>query len=175
MFDFYRDYHLLRYGFARFRFRCSKWFTNISDSESDFQAHIENHEVPLGCDPILFRGAIACAGYCPVHLGRVDLPIDERMQQYDDRSAWQRHILHYLPQYIEKCNSTHLPCPHPECSVVCDSKRNLWHHLGDIHRIPLPATDTERKANSAEDPGEVLERPPAKKQRIIINGRSGNG
>ncbi|KAH6881106.1 hypothetical protein B0T10DRAFT_531651 [Thelonectria olida] len=70
----YEAFHKKLSGFARFCFICSKWWTSKSDWLNDSQSHIDSCNVPFRCDPVTFRHATACAGYCPAHLGRADLP-----------------------------------------------------------------------------------------------------
>jgi hypothetical protein len=172
VFDCYQKSHLKASGFAHFCFHCSKWFTSKLDSISDCKAHVESGDVPFRCNPVTFRKATACAGYCPVHLGRIDLPADERMTQYSDRTAWQRHISRCIPQYIKKHDANSLPCPHPLCPILCPSDRALWHHLEDVHSVAKPAAFGKRKADPADDQ-DVEDPPEIKKQYIAIKVSQG--
>ncbi|EXA32207.1 hypothetical protein FOVG_16578 [Fusarium oxysporum f. sp. pisi HDV247] len=166
----YGAFHKKSSGFARFCFICSKWWTSKSDWLNDCQSHIDSCNVPFRCDPVTFRHATACAGYCPAHLGRADLPADERMQQWTDQTAWKRHISECIPNYIkgqEDMNS--LSCPHFRCPVVCSSVQALWHHLDDVHSTPKdPAR--KRKARPYDD--QNLEEPVRKIRKFIeVSGK----
>ena len=150
-------------GFAHFCFHCSKWFTSQLESVSDCEAHIAKDDIPFRCNPVTFRQATACAGYCPVHLGRTDLPADERMTQFPDLTAWKKHISRCIPEYIEKHDANSLLCPHPLCPVSDLSVRDLWRHLEDVHSVAEPAASRKHKADPADD--QDIEDPPKIKIR----------
>uniref|UniRef100_A0A0B7KSM9 Uncharacterized protein n=1 Tax=Bionectria ochroleuca TaxID=29856 RepID=A0A0B7KSM9_BIOOC len=50
--------------------------------ENHLQAYLDSLDIPTRCNPVVFRHAIACAGYCPVHLGDTNLTPTERMKQF---------------------------------------------------------------------------------------------
>ncbi|KAK3366405.1 hypothetical protein B0H63DRAFT_456111 [Podospora didyma] len=87
VFDRYKDFHMKRSGFASFCFRCDKWRTSEPDRAADCQSHIDNNDVPFRCNPVKFRKATVCAGYCPVHLGRADFPAHQRLRQFLEQSS----------------------------------------------------------------------------------------
>jgi hypothetical protein len=98
------------------------------------QDHTENRQSPFRCDPIILRNAIACPGYCPVHLGSHEHPANHRLQQFWDQSGWQRHASVCVSAFIKsQLNNSQLQCPHSECPVVSTSPEDLWLHLADIH------------------------------------------
>jgi len=137
-------------GFAQFCFLCSCWITNQKAWLRHCQNHIDKHQVPFRCNPVFFRQAVACAGYCPIHLGRTDLPADTRMQQYLDTHAWKRHVSQCVSAYINaRVESTSIACPHPECPRSFESGQDLQNHLKDVHSIEI-FTRTKRKS-SPED------------------------
>lgn len=145
--------HHEQYGFATFCFLCSDWVTSETEWLAHCQSHIHKQEIPFRCDPITFRHATACAGYCPVHLGRGDLAADKRMQQYPDQNAWRRHIFKCIPTYIQtRPDPTHLSCPHPDCPHSSTSRDELWHHLGDIHGLPSAPVDKRKSNVDLSDP-----------------------
>ncbi len=173
VFDCYRKSHLDASGFAHFCFHCSKWFTSKQDSVSDCHAHIRKHDIPFRCNPVTFRQATACAGYCPVHLGRTDLPADERMTQYPDLTAWKKHISRCIPEYIEEHDANSLSCPHPLCPVLGLPVKDLWRHLENVHSVAEPAALGKRKADPADD--QDIEGPPEIKiRRIAVNVSQGH-
>jgi hypothetical protein len=129
------------------------------------QSHIDSCNIPSRCDPVTSRHAIAWTGYCPAHLGRTDLPADERMQQWTDQTSWKRHISECIPNNIqsqEDMNS--LSCPHFRCSVVCCSAEDLWHHLDDVHSIPK---DPARKRKARPEDNQNVEEPMRKIRKFI--------
>ncbi|KAI1293100.1 hypothetical protein F5Y03DRAFT_402698 [Xylaria venustula] len=81
-----------RYGFAMFCFRCSEWITSKAGWEFHCQGHIDRFDVPLRCDPITFRYALACAGYFPRCLRKSERPAAERMYQFTNRARWLQHV-----------------------------------------------------------------------------------
>ncbi|KAB5581217.1 hypothetical protein GE09DRAFT_1021124 [Coniochaeta sp. 2T2.1] len=82
------------HSYAKFCFipTCSTWITSETAWHAHCQDHIDKNDLPFKCDPVKFRRAVACAGYCPFHLGDRKATAAERMQSFPDRSAWQRHI-----------------------------------------------------------------------------------
>ena len=168
VFECYRDFHLSQSGFAQFCFRCSKWLTSKRNLVAHCQGHIDKGDAPLRYNPVRFRKAIACAGYCPVHLSDTSLPADERMQQFPDQSSWQRHISRCIQQYIKSCDSTFFPCPDRRCPVTCLSEGDLWYHLGDVHSTQKPVTVGKRKTCSEHHQDKAVDGPNETKKRPII-------
>lgn len=125
------------HGFAQFCFICSEWVTNNFEWVNHCAAHIETKNVPFRYDPVTFRYATACAGYCPVCIWKTNLPADERLKQYTDRSAWKRHISRCISSYTQyQDEQTNLKCPDERCPTVFPDRAALWHHLDDVHSIP---------------------------------------
>lgn len=112
---------------------CDRWVKGGSEWAIHCQRHIENRQSPFRCDPIIFRNAMVCPGYCPVHLGSQNYPASQRLQQFWDRTGWQRHISVCVSAFIKgQPDHTQLQCPHLECPVVALSPEDLWLHLEDI-------------------------------------------
>lgn len=127
--------------------------------ERHCQDHIDNEDVPSRCDPVIFRHAVACAGYCPVHLGNEGLPAHERLQQFTDRSAWRRHISRCIPK-----SPVSVSCP-LSCPMSFHSEMDLWHHLGDVHSADMPEALKKRKSCADGDdvtPGTAKKRKTSK-------------
>ncbi|KAK3935290.1 hypothetical protein QBC46DRAFT_272112, partial [Diplogelasinospora grovesii] len=74
---------------------------------------------------VTFRSAIACAGLCLIHLGREDLPPEQRMQQFPNQDSWKRYISTCILKYIETYDPTSLQCPYPRCPVTCHLETDL--------------------------------------------------
>lgn len=144
-------------GFAQFCFLCNRWETSEENWEPHCQRHIENHDVPFRCDPFTFRYGIACAGYCPVHLGDTNLAAHKRLQQYISRQDWERHISKCLEQYVTASanDMETFNCPHYRCPVACVSKEDLFKHLYETHSIPTNLKQVEG-SNSQDTPKREL-------------------
>ncbi|KAL7940599.1 hypothetical protein V8C42DRAFT_362174 [Trichoderma barbatum] len=132
----YKDEH----GFAKFCFLCSEWMTSKKEWEDHCLNHLNNErDIPLRCDPVIFRYGTACAGYCPVHLQDTTLPAHERLKQHRIKRRWEEHIAPCLADYIttQKNNSKPLFCPHLFCQTECISEEDFGLHLNDLHGINL--------------------------------------
>jgi hypothetical protein len=148
-----KDYHEKHCGFAEFCFRCSRWITSETDWEAHCQDHIDNLDMPFRCEPVTFRHAVACAGYCSGCLRKKGLPAAIRMRQFHDRTSWQRHISDCIPEYVESLDSKDsIPCPHLLCTVVLHSESDLWNHLRDIHSTHKP--DARKKRQRQQEEGD---------------------
>ncbi|TAQ83756.1 hypothetical protein B7494_g7916 [Chlorociboria aeruginascens] len=153
-----KDYHEKQSGFAEFCFRCSRWITSETDWEAHCQDHIDNLDVPFRCEPVTFRHAVACAGYCSGYLRKKWLPAAVRMRQFHDRTSWQKHISDCIPEYVESLDSKDsIPCLHLLCTVVLHSESDLWNHLGDIHSTHKPDARKKRQRQQEEGDDERAE------------------
>ncbi|KAK3935061.1 hypothetical protein QBC46DRAFT_424220 [Diplogelasinospora grovesii] len=152
-----------QHGFAKFCYLpiCSKWITSETEWHAHCQSHIDKEETPSRCNPVKFRHAVACAGYCPFDLGNKKAPAIERMQSFMDRSAWQRHIF--------LCGARYMTREKNECPLSCpgrfESESDLWHHLEDVHSTPEPQVGTKRKSSPDENREEKLQPPRTIKRR----------
>jgi hypothetical protein len=138
------------YSYAKFCFipTCSTWITSDTAWHAHCQDHIDKDDLPFKCDPVKFRRAVACAGYCPFHLGDGEATAAERMQSFPDRSAWQRHISCCSSRYFKRHGSV-IPCP-LFCQKKFPSQKDLWHHLEDVHNTPEPPAGKKRKSCAEE-------------------------
>ena len=153
-----KAYHEKPSGFAEFCFRCSRWITGEMDWEAHCQNRIDNVDVPFRCDPVIFRRAVACAGYCSGCLGKNWLPAALRMKQFPDRTSWQRYISACIPEYVKSLDSKDsIPCPHLLCPAALHSESDLWHHLGDIHSTYKPDAGKKRQRQREEGEDERVE------------------
>lgn len=127
-----------------FCFQCSTWVTSEIDWERHCQDHLDRLEIPLRCDPVTFRYASACAGYCPCCLGDSILSTTERMRQFPNRALWLRHVEKHL---LDIDFSKPVPCPHPSCikPFLFQSRQDLLEHLQDCHSIPISSSGQKRK------------------------------
>jgi Chromo (CHRromatin Organisation MOdifier) domain len=170
-----KDYNEKQFGFAEFCFRCSRWITSGIDWEAHCQDHIKNLDLPFRCDPVNFRHATACAGYCSACLGKEWLPAAVRMQQFQDRPSWHKHISECIPAYVANLdNKDSIPCPHLLCSMVLYSESDLWNHLGDNHSTHKP--DAGRKRQRQREGDEPAETPRvAKRKQLRPQGKLEDG
>ncbi|OBT56677.1 hypothetical protein VE04_03810 [Pseudogymnoascus sp. 24MN13] len=171
VYECYKLYHQDHSGFAKFCFQCSQWITSKDDWEDHCEDHIDNFDLPFRCDPVKFRRAVACAGYCCRCLGNTSLPATQRMQQFPDRTSWQRHIAKCIPDYVESLDGKEfLPCPHPLCCAILCSESELWCHLDDSHSTCKPNL---RKRKGEED-GRVDISSAKKRKRPKLQARPKN-
>ncbi|RYP14043.1 hypothetical protein DL767_010440 [Monosporascus sp. MG133] len=168
VFACYESFLERNHGYAQFCFLCSRWINSETEWERHCQTHIDDGDAPSRCDPVIFRYAVACAGYCPVHLGNEGLPACERLQQFTDRSAWRRHISHCIPDYVATKAGALISCP-LSCRGTFHSEADLWHHLGDVHSTHLPRALKKRKSRGDSD-GEkdFCSSSSAKKRKIVM-------
>ncbi|KAJ9419578.1 hypothetical protein QL093DRAFT_2565615 [Fusarium oxysporum] len=128
------EHHSKQSPFVQFCSICNRWVKGESEWTMHCQDHIANQQSPFRCDPIILRNAIACPGYCHVHLGSHEYSANHRLQQFWDQSGRQRHASVCVSAFIKsQFNHSQLQCPHPECPVVSTSPEDLWLHLADIH------------------------------------------
>lgn len=139
-----------RYGFAMFCFKCSEWITSEADWELHCQGHIDRFDIPLRCDPITFRYALACAGHCPRCLRKSQRPAAQRMYQFTNRARWLQHVQKCMQEDIQSIDRTKaIRCPYgPPCSMVLESNQHVWPHLQDHHSVDMPKAGRKRRLGS---------------------------
>lgn len=177
MYECSKHYNEKQFGFAEFCFRCSKWITSKTDWEAHCQAHIDNFDLPSRCDPVKFRNATACAGYCIGCWAKKWLPAAERLQQYPERPKWQEHISRCIPEFIASLpNNDSIPCPHLLCPVMLHSESDLWYHIGDIHSTHKPNVAKKRQPRWEESEIERAEtQRAAERKRPRLQGKLDDG
>ncbi|KAI0467051.1 hypothetical protein F4859DRAFT_280771 [Xylaria cf. heliscus] len=78
------------------------------------------------------------------------MPASKRLCQFTSGYVWQQHISRCVPDYVR---SIELPDP-ISCFLLCPtsfhSETDLWHHLGDIHSVPMPNALNKRKSRAGE-------------------------
>jgi hypothetical protein len=139
-------------GYARFCFLCSTWLKGEESWKAHCEDHIAEQAIPIRCNPVTYRHAIACAGYCPVHLGRIDLPANARMRQWSDQDAWKRHIAQcFSAHLIQQRGLKTIACPHPKCPMEFLSEKDFWYHQNDIHSIFEKATAVGKRKSDLNE------------------------
>lgn len=133
-----------------FCFKCSEWIMSKADWELHCQGHIDRFDVPLRCDPITFRYALACAGHCPRCLRNSQRPAAERMYQFTNRARWLQHVQKCMQEDIQSIDRTKaIRCPYGRpCSMVLQSDQHVWPHLQDHHSIDMPNIGRKRRLDS---------------------------
>lgn len=77
-------------GFSELCFQCNQWIFGEAQWSDHCRAHLGNHKtLPIQCDPLVYGGVLATAGYCPFCLGDTDtdLPAVVRMRQFLKRAT----------------------------------------------------------------------------------------
>ncbi|KAB5515368.1 hypothetical protein GE09DRAFT_1046046 [Coniochaeta sp. 2T2.1] len=111
-----------KHGHAEFCYlqTCSKWIIGEAEWQHHCQNHINSGHLPFRCDPIKFRYAVACAGYCPFHVGDKGASPEERMQK--------------LTRIVIKAPGTRTPgakyCPDEDGKATHDSSGE-----GDVYKV----------------------------------------
>lgn len=122
----YRCYSKLQ--FAEMCFECDTWFTDPGEWELHCFEHLQQPDMLLRCDPLMFRSAPIKAGFCPFCLGNKHLDPSKRMTQFvTNRSEWYAHIQFHV------AGLTRFECKHPACQLDFNSQELLIHHLIDAH------------------------------------------
>ncbi|KAK8071921.1 hypothetical protein PG996_005269 [Apiospora saccharicola] len=139
----------------------SSWITNRQGWENHCQRHLDSGTFPLRCNPVIFRHAVACAGYCPACLRNTLLPASQRMRQFLDLPAWKRHISRCVSESISSQeNSVSIPCLYISCSSVLVCRSDLIYHLDDAHGIEgLTVRVEEKWTSNAGRPKQRSRRP----------------
>jgi hypothetical protein len=119
---------------VQFCHQCDEWLIDKTAWNLHCQRHLDTPEsLPLQCDPLVFRYASACAGYCPFCLGDSRLTATQRMYQFLIRNRWQEHISEHVQELLDSDKAA--KCPHPICTISFDSVQDLLHHLQDVHCV----------------------------------------
>ncbi|KAJ5391853.1 hypothetical protein N7509_007343 [Penicillium cosmopolitanum] len=63
-------------------FECDTWFTDPGEWELHCFEHLQQPDMLLRCDPLMFRSAPIKAGFCPFCLGNKHLDLSKRMTQF---------------------------------------------------------------------------------------------
>jgi hypothetical protein len=131
-------------------FKCSEWITSEADWERHCQGHIDRFDIPLRCDPITFRYALACAGHCPRCLHESQRPAAKRMYQFTNRARWRQHVQKCMQEEIQSLDRTNaIQCPYGSpCSIVLESDQHVWSHLQDYHSIDMPSGGRKPRLDS---------------------------
>ncbi|KAK0621131.1 hypothetical protein B0T17DRAFT_276620 [Bombardia bombarda] len=130
-------YHCVKksHGFAELCFLCSEWVF-CEDQWSDHCRHHLNQPgmLPAHCDPLIYSGVLATAGYCVFCMGDPSLAPEVRLRQFLDRGSWKDHTYAHYTNYVRSLDARPIVCPHPRrCDAIFDSVQSFKFHLLDDH------------------------------------------
>ena len=128
----YNCYKKSHNGFSELCFQCNQWIFGEAQWGEHCQAHLDDREtLPIQCDPLVYDGVLATAGYCPFCLGGT-APAAVRMHQFLKRATWKEHIHRHVETLDE---SKPLNCPHPglQYTAIFNLVKKLKFHLQDIY------------------------------------------
>lgn len=148
-------------------------------SEADWELHCQDHldklDIPLRCDPVTFRYATACAGYCPSCLRDSTLSAAQRMRQFPKRALWLEHVEKHVEEDIKGIDfSKPVLCLHSLCTEPCafESPQDLREHLQDGHSIPMPSSGKKRRFGTENQPDtQEGKSDTVKRKRLRLQGK----
>ncbi|RYP05254.1 hypothetical protein DL765_009896 [Monosporascus sp. GIB2] len=129
---------------VNFCFICNHPVAGLTAWESHYREHIDRRELPLRCDFVKFRRAVACPGRCMTCMHNERLPASRRLYGFRKQVSWERYISDCFRTFVKNLRGTDLlPCPNPDCSAAYDSEEELWYHFQDAHSYPSRKVKTE--------------------------------
>ncbi|KAL8296236.1 hypothetical protein RB600_001635 [Gaeumannomyces tritici] len=161
----YSCFKKTRSGFAELCFLCNEWVFG----EAEWSDHCRSHlacpdELPVQCDPLLYGGALATAGYCVFCMADKSLAPELRLRQFLDRFPWKDHVSEHYEKYVQAADDQKpATCPHPSirCDGAFDSVKHLKFHLLDAHCRDFAKESTSLELDEKDD----VKPAPPKRQR----------
>lgn len=133
--------------FAEMCFECDVWFTDPGKWELHCFEHLEQPDLLLRCDLLMFRNAPIKAGFCPFCLGNKYYTPSRRMVQFiTSAPEWYDHIEFHL------AHLTNFRCRHPACQLQFDSKEHLIYHLMDTHCWTPRKNSSKKRKRDLDSP-----------------------
>lgn len=124
-------------GFVELCFLCSEWIVGELQWNDHCRSHLACPEtLPIQCEPLVYGGVLATAGYCVFCMADSSLEPDVRLRQFLDKYSWRDHVHGHYRVYVQSVEDGRLAsCPHPDlrCDVEFDSAKHLEFHLLDVH------------------------------------------
>ncbi|KAL8396616.1 hypothetical protein RB594_003623 [Gaeumannomyces avenae] len=153
-------------GAAELCFLCNEWVFG----ELQWSDHCRSHlacpeELPAQCDPLVYGGVLATAGYCVFCMADKSLAPEARLRQFLDRGPWKDHVHGHYERYIQTVDDEKsVTCPHPgiRCNTAFDSVKHLKFHLLDAHCRDFAKEPTSLEILEQKDD---VESTPSKMQR----------
>lgn len=144
VFECSMSYHKGGDRFVDFCFICNQPVVGLAALESHCQEHIDRRELPVRCDFVKFRRAIACPGRCMTCMHNQRRPASRRLYGFKKQVSWEKHINHCFQIYTENLGRTGLlPCPNLDCFTAYESEQELWYHFQDAHGYPSRGVRTK--------------------------------
>ncbi|EJT76893.1 hypothetical protein GGTG_06807 [Gaeumannomyces tritici R3-111a-1] len=154
-----------RGDFTEFCFLCNKWVFDKSEWSDHCRSHFAcPDELPVQCDPLLYGGVLATAGYCLFCMADKPLEPELRLRQFLDRGLWKDRVFDHYERYVQAVDDkTLVTCPHPSirCGGAFDSVKHFEFYFLDAHcrDFVKESTSLELEENNDVKPA------PAKRQR----------
>ncbi|EJT68122.1 hypothetical protein GGTG_14298, partial [Gaeumannomyces tritici R3-111a-1] len=161
----YSCFRKTRGDFTEFCFLCNKWVFDKSEWSDHCRSHFARpDELPVQCDPLLYGGVLATAGYCLFCMADKPLEPELRLRQFLDRGLWKDRVFDHYERYVQAVDDkTLVTCPHPSirCGGAFDSVKHFEFYLLDAHcrDFVKESTSLELEENNDVKPA------PAKRQR----------
>ncbi|KAK0628289.1 hypothetical protein B0T17DRAFT_149461 [Bombardia bombarda] len=115
-------YHKGEHKLVDFCFICNNPVAGQKAWEIHCQGHVARHELPLRCDFVKFRRAIACAGRCMTCMHDTRLPATRRLYGFKKQASWEKHVNECFLFHVNNLGKTDMiPCLDPECFIAYES------------------------------------------------------
>ncbi|EJT68897.1 hypothetical protein, variant [Gaeumannomyces tritici R3-111a-1] len=154
-----------RSGFVELCFLCNKWVFGKLEWSDHCRSHLAcPDELPVQCDPLLYGGVLATAGYCLFCIADKSLEPELRLRQFLDRGPWKDHVFDHYERYVQAVDDKKpVTCPYPSirCGGAFDSVKHLKFHLLDAHCRDFVKESTSLELEENDD----VKPAPAKRQR----------
>jgi hypothetical protein len=141
--------------FTEFCFLCSDWVYDEKEWTEHCSWHLASpDELPVQCDPLMYGGVLATAGYCMFCMANLSLPPAARLCQFLDKHTWQQHVYGHYNEYVQTVGDEKLiMCPHPgmHCNLAFDSVDQFRFHVLDWHCRDLIKAPSKWDAPSHAD------------------------
>lgn len=124
-------------GFVELCFLCNEWVVGELQWSDHCRSHLACPEtLPIQCEPLVYGGVLATAGYCVFCMADSSLEPDLRLRQFLDKYSWRDHVHGHYRVYVQSVEGGKLAsCPHLNlrCDMEFDSTKHLEFHLLDVH------------------------------------------
>ncbi|KAK7398162.1 hypothetical protein QQX98_012469 [Neonectria punicea] len=155
-------------GFVELCFLCNEWVVGELQWSDHCRSHLACPEtLPIQCDPLMYGGVLATAGYCVFCMADSSLAPDVRLRQFLDKGSWRDHVHgHYKIHVRSVEDGKPTLCPHPNlrCDGGFDSAKHLEFHLLDVH---CPDFVKESSVLEVLTPDDDVASPKKKRQRSV--------
>ncbi|KAK7422901.1 hypothetical protein QQZ08_009350 [Neonectria magnoliae] len=155
-------------GFVELCFLCHEWVVGELQWSDHCRSHLACPEaLPIQCDPLMYGGVLATAGYCVFCMADPSLAPDVRLRQFLDKGSWRDHVHGHYKIYVRSVEDGEpTVCPHPNlrCDGGFDSAKHLEFHLLGVHCPDFVEESSVLEVLTQDD--DVT--PPKKKRQRIV-------